>query len=59
MAVAHSILNSIYYMLKRGEPYEDLGSDYFDQQHKEKKIKGCLRKLQSFGVDVSAISVSG
>lgn len=59
MAVAHSILNSIYYMLKRGEPYQDLGSDYFDQQHKEKKIKGCLKKLQSFGVDVSAISVSG
>lgn len=31
MAVAHSLLVSIYYMLRDQKPYQELGSDYFDQ----------------------------
>ena len=28
-AVEHSIVVAIYHMLKRGQPYHDLGADYF------------------------------
>jgi CDGSH-type Zn-finger protein len=31
MAVAHSILVMVYYMLLRNEPYQEAGADYFDK----------------------------
>jgi hypothetical protein len=33
LAVAHSLLVAIYYMLRDHVPYQDLGADYFDQLH--------------------------
>ena len=33
MAVAHSLLVSIYYMLRDQVSYQEMGPDYFDQLH--------------------------
>jgi hypothetical protein len=36
VAVAHSILVVVYHLLERGEPYKELGGDYFiERQQKD------------------------
>lgn len=48
VALAHTILTIIYHMLKRKEPYHDLGGNYFDEHDRqavEKRLVGRLRKL--------------
>jgi transposase len=49
VAVAHSMLISIYNMLKYGESYKELGNDYYNQFNKEKKIKNLLKRLNDLG----------
>jgi len=53
VAVAHSILVSIYYMLSRQQPYQDLGSDYFDSRRKEAKVDYLMRQLRRLGFQVT------
>jgi transposase len=48
-AVAHSMLISIYHILKSGLPFHDLGADYYNQFNPEKKINHYLNKLKSLG----------
>ena len=53
VALAHTLLTIIYYILKRKEPYRDLGANYFDEHDRqavEKRLVGRLRKL---GYDVT------
>jgi transposase len=48
VALAHSMLTMIYHMLKRKEPYRELGANYFDERDRqavEKRLVGRLRKL--------------
>jgi len=49
VAVAHSMLISIYHMLKDGVPFRDLGDMYYNQFNAEKKINHYLGKLKSLG----------
>lgn len=49
VAVAHSMLISIYHMLKDGVPFHDLGDTYYNQFNAEKKIHHYLNKLKSLG----------
>ena len=51
IAVAHSMLISIYHILKDNECYTELGSDYYNQFNRERKIKGLLKKLKVLGWD--------
>ena len=53
MAVAHSLLVSIYNMLKRAEPYKDLSGDYYDRSAKEIVQKSCVRRLERLGYRVT------
>lgn len=52
VAVAHSMLVSIYYMLSRRQPYQDLGDDYFYQRRKEATADYFMRQLQKLGFSV-------
>lgn len=52
VAVAHSMLTSMYYMLERNEPYRELGADYFEQRKREAHIFRAVHKLESFGYKV-------
>lgn len=52
VAVAHSMLISIYHILKDGVVFKDLGSDYYNQFNKERKIKAYLKKLKALGWEV-------
>ena len=51
LAVAHSILISIYYMLKDNVEFNELGSDFYNQFNTEKKINSYLKKLKELGWD--------
>jgi len=49
IAVAHSLLKSIWHMLAYHQPYQDLGGDYFDNRRKESKVDYHLRQLHQLG----------
>jgi transposase len=52
VAVGRSILVSIWYMLSRQQPYQDLGADYFDQRKKEVKVSYLTKQLARLGFSV-------
>lgn len=39
LAVAHSILSIIYYMIVRGTEYQDLGTNYFDERKQREVVE--------------------
>ena len=40
-------------MLTRQQPYQDLGSDYFDSRRKETKVDYLMRQLRRLGYQVA------
>jgi transposase len=52
VAVARSLLVSIYHMLTRQQGYEDLGSDYFQKRRKESKVDYLTKQLARLGYEV-------
>jgi len=48
VAVAHSMLIAIYHVLS-GQPFKDLGADYYTQFNREKKVNSYLRQLKKLG----------
>jgi transposase len=57
VAVAASMLRSVYYMLTRGQEYADLGENHFDGLARTKTANRLLRRLKDVGVDVLKIHV--
>ncbi len=53
VAVAHSILVSVYYILTRHEPYHDLGVTYFDERDRQAVERRLVKRLQALGYEVS------
>jgi transposase len=51
VAVAHSLLIAIYHVLQ-GVQFHDLGSDYYTQFNREKKINSYLKQLEKLGVSI-------
>lgn len=56
LAVAHSILISIYYMIKEDKEYEDLGADFYNKFNKEKKANAYMKKLKELGYNVQIVA---
>jgi transposase len=52
VAVGHSILISVYYLLKRGGAYADPGDAYFDDRDRERTARRLARRLEGFGYKV-------
>jgi transposase len=51
-AVKHSLLVTVYFMLRDDKPYKDLGVDYFDKLNPQQSIRYHVRKLQELGQEV-------
>ena len=51
MAVAHSILIAIYFVLS-GYAFRDLGADYYNQFNRDKKINSHVKLLSKLGVAI-------
>lgn len=52
VAVAHSMLISIYHMLKNNMDYNDLGSNFYNQFNTQKKANSYIKKLEQLGYTV-------
>jgi len=52
LAVAASILTAVYFMLKKGVPYADLGPDHFDRTDRTRTAMRLVRKLGELGFQV-------
>ena len=53
IAVGHKILIMVYYILKTGMPYKELGKDYLSRRREDKIVKGHLKRLKDLGYEVS------
>jgi len=53
LAVAHSILVSVYHMLVGKESYQDLGPDYLDQLKPQATAKRLVNRLEGLGFAVT------
>lgn len=52
-AVAHSLLVTIYHMLKHGTPFQDLGPDFFNHIHPERMKQYLVSRLETLGYHVT------
>ncbi|MCB0161772.1 MAG: hypothetical protein KDD83_26725, partial [Caldilineaceae bacterium] len=52
VAVGHSILVIAYHMLRKRQPYRELGHDFFDQRKRDTTVRHLIRRLEKLGVEV-------
>jgi transposase len=57
VAVGHSILIMVYYVLQTRTKYQDLGGDYFERRNVDKQRKRLIRQLEALGVKVTVEEV--
>jgi transposase len=57
-AVKHSLLVTVYFMLRDNKPYQDLGVDYFDKLNPQQRIRYHVRRLQELGQEVQLSSIA-
>lgn len=48
-AVAHRILIALYHMLKKQEPFKDLGATYLDERNKPKLLNRMKHRIEQLG----------
>lgn len=58
IAVAHSILVSIWNMLTTGETYRELGGDYFLRKNPDRHVRRLIRQLEALGHQVNLMEVA-
>jgi transposase len=49
VSVMHAMLRSVYFMLRRGVPYKDLGPDWFDQLTPARTINSLTKRARKLG----------
>jgi len=52
IALAHTMLVSIYHMIKKKEPYKELGPDYLENLYKVRTVKNLKKRMEAFGYTV-------
>src|SRR5207302_6319127 len=53
VAVAHSILVIAYHVLRDGQPYRELGSDYFERLNADRLTRYHTKRLAALGYTVT------
>jgi transposase len=53
VAVGHSILISVFHLLRDAEPYHDLGGHYFDERDRQAVERRLVRRLEALGHKVT------
>lgn len=53
VATAHKLARIVYFMIKNGEAYQDPGSDYYEEQYRQRAIKNLKRKARKLGLEVT------
>ena len=52
LAVAHSIMGSVFHMLSRNEPYRELGATYFDERRRHYTVDRLTARIEHLGYRV-------
>ncbi len=52
IAVAHSIMRSVFHMLSRHEVYRELGANYFDERRRQFTVDRLTRRIEHLGYRV-------
>ena len=52
LAVAHSIMVSVFHMLSRNEPYRELGATYFDERRRHYTVDRLTSRIEHLGYRV-------
>jgi transposase len=55
IAVAHSLLTVIYYVLRDHVEYKDLGQDYFDKLNSKRLVPYLVNRLKNLGYEVNLV----
>lgn len=58
IAVARTILQSAYFMMKRSTKYEDLGADYYDRRDPEGLARRLAKRIEKLGFAVTVQPLS-
>ena len=60
IAVAHSIMRSVFHMLSRNEAYRELGANYFDERRRQFTVDRLTRRIERLGyyVHLEPVAVS-
>jgi transposase len=58
LAVAHSLVVSVYHMLRDQVPYQDLGPDHVDHLHSQRLQRHSIRRLEALGFQVQLTPAS-
>jgi len=58
VAVGHSILVIAYHMLKRHQPYNELGSNYFDKRKAHAVLNKSVKRIEALGFKVTLEQVA-
>jgi hypothetical protein len=53
VAVGHTILVIAYHLLKTGLPYEELGTNYYDERNREALQRQLVKRLEKLGCKVT------
>jgi len=53
VAVGHSILRIVYYLLQRETTYQELGASYFDERHRDRVERRLVHRLEKLGFEVT------
>lgn len=52
VAIEHSILTAVWHMLRNGEAYEELGTDYYTHRDPQRTRNRAIRDLEALGYQV-------
>lgn len=53
LAVAHTILMTIYHLLRHGTTYKDLGGNYFDERDRQATLRRAVSRIERLGYRVT------
>jgi transposase len=60
IAVGHSVLRSLYYMISNGQPYKELGANHFDELNRTRIVRRLTQRASSLGFELRpALATNG
>ena len=57
VATGHKLARIVYFMLKRREPYQDPGADYYDQRYQARVIRHLTHRAAKLGFKLEPIAL--
>jgi transposase len=57
-ATAHKLARTVYFMLKRREPYRDPGADYYEEQYQARAVRNLQRRAAKLGMRLEPIAAT-